>query len=638
MLRGRGGKRPERRRARLAPAAEVGVDVGLPASAGMVPAGEVTPAAGASSSGAPTAEAAVEAGAPAGTGRDELPGLAEHDGILGTRQDSPGGPGAGGSLAGGPDAGGRGRTGGGSLVAVNVIIAVFVALALALRLYQLARPGYLLSVTEYDDGPYFGSAVRLVDGSIPYHDFLLVQPPGITLLMTPAALVGKVVGTDWAIAIGRLLTVCASVTCVVLAGWLARHRGALAVIVACGLTAVYPDSIQAAHTVLVEPWLTMFCLAGAVAVFDGDRFTASRQRLVWGGVAFGFAGVVEVWAVFPLAVIVLLSLRAPRRLISYLAGAAAGFLIPVLPFAALAPRGFYQGLVTAQVGSRYKANRIVNWYRMKEMAGLTDIHVTHATAWLVAAAIAALVGGLLGGAWIVTRRLPTRLEWFCVGSAILIVAAFMWPNQFHYHFVAFLAPFIGLAIGLPAARLIQDFGTPRVIQSSGDAAAVNTSRPAAARWVQWGAVAVAGLALSAMTVVQARAETHLKSHVKYSTVTKVRKLIPAGSCVVTDEVSMTITADRFVSDVPGCPLLVDSIGTDYALSHGRDPGTGAASFPAVVQVWSYALAHAQYVWLSGREAHRVPWTPALLSYFKANFTQIMGHGLKSAVFQRNGAP
>jgi hypothetical protein len=565
-------------------------------------------------------------GVPAGAGLTPAGSLAPADAPPVTRPDSTG------TVTGRPGAGP------GPLTVLNMIIAVFAGLALVLRLYQLARPGYLLSVTEYDDGPYFGSAIRLVSGSIPYRDFLLVQPPGITLLMTPAALAGKVVGTDWAIAIGRLLTICASVTCVVLAGWLARHRGALAVIVACGLTAVYPDSIQAAHTVLVEPWLAMFCLAGALAVFDGDRFTSSRHRLVWGGAAFGFAGVVEVWAIFPLAVIAALSLRAPRRLVSCLAGAAAGFLVPVLPFAALAPRGLYQGLVTAQVGARYKPIRIANWYRMKEMAGLTDIHVTHATAWLAAAAIVALAAGLLGGAWVVTRRLPTGLEWFCAGSAALIVAAFLWPNQFHYHFVAFLAPFIGLSIGLPAARLIQDFGTPRVSQSAGEAAVADASRPASAWWLQWSAVAAAGLALTVMTIVQARAESRLKPHVKYTTVTRVRRLIPAGSCVVTDEVSMTIAADRFVSAVPGCPLLLDSIGTDYALSHGRDPRTGAASFPAVVRVWSYALAHAQYVWLSGRESHRVPWTPALAAYFRAHFTQIMGHGVKGGVFRRNDLP
>src|SRR5579875_2761179 len=68
---------------------------------------------------------------------------------------------------------------------VGLAITIATVLALGLRLYQLTRPGYLLSVTEYDDGPYFGSALRLVSGVLPYRDFLLVQPPGITLLMIP---------------------------------------------------------------------------------------------------------------------------------------------------------------------------------------------------------------------------------------------------------------------------------------------------------------------------------------------------------------------------------------------------------------------------------------------------------------------
>jgi hypothetical protein len=50
--------------------------------------------------------------------------------------------------------------------------------------------------------------------------------------------------------------------------------------------------MQAARTVLLEPWLVLFCLLGALAVFDGDR--AGGRRLIWGGLAFGFAGAVKV--------------------------------------------------------------------------------------------------------------------------------------------------------------------------------------------------------------------------------------------------------------------------------------------------------------------------------------------------------
>src|SRR6185312_6282801 len=178
----------------------------------------------------------------------------------------------------------------GWLTPVNAAIIICTLLALGLRLLLLSRPGYLLGVTEYDDGPYFGSSVSLIDGLLPYKEFILVQPPGITLLMLPAAALSKITGTAAAMASGRVLTTLASSAGVLLVGLLVRHRGLLTVIVACGLVAVYPDSVSTARTVLVEPWLVLFCLLGALALFDRDRLTTSGRRLFWSGVAFGFAG------------------------------------------------------------------------------------------------------------------------------------------------------------------------------------------------------------------------------------------------------------------------------------------------------------------------------------------------------------
>ena len=73
----------------------------------------------------------------------------------------------------------------------TVVIAAATVLALGLRVYELSLPGYLFGLTEYDDGSYFGSAVHLVGGILPYRDFVFVQPPGILLLMAPAALVAQ---------------------------------------------------------------------------------------------------------------------------------------------------------------------------------------------------------------------------------------------------------------------------------------------------------------------------------------------------------------------------------------------------------------------------------------------------------------
>ncbi len=68
-------------------------------------------------------------------------------------------------------------------------------------------------------------------------------------------------------AAARLLTVGASAACVTLLGSLVRHRGAFVTLVACGVLAVYPDDIMAAHTLLLEPWMNLLVLAGACLAF-----------------------------------------------------------------------------------------------------------------------------------------------------------------------------------------------------------------------------------------------------------------------------------------------------------------------------------------------------------------------------------
>jgi alpha-1,2-mannosyltransferase len=508
----------------------------------------------------------------------------------------------------------------GTITPVTVVIVAATLLALGLRMYQFVRPGLLLGVTEYDDGPYFGSAVRLVDGSLPYRDFLIVQPPGITLLMLPLALLSKVTGTAAAMATGRVLTALAGAAAVALAGLLVRHRGIFATVVVCGISAVYPDSIGAAHAVLVEPWLVLFCLIGALAVFDGDRLTTSGRRLAWGGAAFGFAGAVEVWAIVPVIVIVALSLRFPRRLAVYLAGVAAAFLIPVLPFAVLAPKGLYQGVVSAQVGTRVHPLRVPIWQRLKDLTGLANTHGTsHLTLLVAAVLITVFVLASLLLAFLYDRRPPPALDVFAVVTAALVVVMFMWPDQFHYHFGAFLGPFLAMALGLPAARLLAAFRRP----GRGPAASGQDRGQAVTPVLTWCAAGLAALAVITMASLQANWETTEGPKEPVSLIPAAERLIPPGACVLTDEVSLTIMANRFISNVPGCSLLLDPTGTDFALSHGRLPGTGAARYPALAALWRNAFSHAQYVWLSFKWQHRIPWPAGLMAYFRAHFTSIL---------------
>jgi alpha-1,2-mannosyltransferase len=509
------------------------------------------------------------------------------------------------------------------LTPVGWVIVATTALALGLRLWQLSSPGHLTGVTEYDDGVYLGAALRLVHGVVPYRDFVLVQPPGLILIMTPVAALAKWTGTAGAMAVGRVLTACAGAAAVPVAGRLVRHRGLLAVLITCGLLAVYPDAIAASITVLQEPWLVLCCLAGAVVVFDGDQVTDDWKRLAWGGAAFGFAGAIKVWAVIPALVIAALAVRRPWRAGVYLSGTAAGFLIPVLPFAIARPGLFYRGVIVAQI-VRVDDVRVSAWTRLTSMTGMNSLSpVSHQTVLIASIGIPVLVVLAFAGGWVLTRRPPPALDWFALVTAAGVVAAFLWPADFYYHYSNFLAPFLALCVGLSTARLVAGLEQ-------------RAWRPVRDGRARRAATAVAAAAIVAMAVSQVFHEGRARASLDQFAA--VQQIIPSGACVLTDEVSYTIAADRFFSSDRHCSQVVDGDGTDLALSDGRNGVTGASQVPAVQGVWHHALVTAQYVWLSSRPdstaARRIAWTPELSRYFSRHFRRVHAAGVVGYLYQR----
>ena len=100
--------------------------------------------------------------------------------------------------------------------------------------------------------------------------------------------------------------------------------------------------------------------------------------------------------------------------------------------------------------------------------------------------------------------------------------------------------------------------------------------------------------------------------------------IPKGACVVTDEASLTISADRFADLPTGCPDIIDALATTLVLSNGVSVQAGADHMPLVVAAWRSWLGKADYVWLSPAHGsrRRIPWTPALSAWFNANFAKL----------------
>jgi len=480
------------------------------------------------------------------------------------------------------------------------VIAVCTAAAAFLRFYVLARPGYLLGVTGYDDGVQFGDAVRLVSGVIPYRDFVVVQPPGSILLMAPVALLGKATGAAWGLAIARLLTAAADTACVVLLGLLVRHRGPVAAGIACGIYAVYPDALVAAQTFLLEPWLNLFCLIGALLVFDGDQLAQGR-RLAWGGAAFGFAVAVKLWALAPLAVIGLLaarSPRSPRRLGLLAAGVAAGLAAPVLPFLSMAPAALIKDVLTTQF-VRASLIHPAPLPRLTDLAGLSLFpHLSSLLGDLVLIAVVAVVAIGYLAAWRARARRPAALDWYALIGLVAVTGMLLWPYGYWPHYGAVAGPFLALVLALPAGLLGPEEHRRQIV-------------------ALMAACAVAVVVIAALGLRQFVAETGLQAPA--SLTAGADRLIPPGSCVLSNDPSLTVSADRFAPASPACPAMVDAYGTLLAMTDGRKMLAPPQQVRSVTALWGAQFARARYVWLETGSEGQIPWTPALYAYFTSHF-------------------
>jgi hypothetical protein len=510
-------------------------------------------------------------------------------------------------------------------------------LALAVRLFTLSRPGFLTQSTEYDDGVYLGAAIRLTQGVMPYKDFAFVQPPGILLLMSPVALFARATSTVAGLALARVLTVLASVACVPLAGNLVRFRGTLVTALTCFILAIYPSDIAAAHTLLLEPWMNLLVLIAANLAFSRGRLAPSVARLAWAGVLIGLAGVVKFWSgapAFVLLVIVVLACRSAarqeepgawRRLVAYLGGLVAAFVVPLLPFAASAPHAFYRSTIVyqaARVGTYTPLSlRLAHitgvidvldyWGRVTLSAGsnsvfgqAVDADTTPTTPHLLPFVASGLLVVIVAAGFYLARRSLTQAEWFSLFTCVGALAAILGYSAFFYHYPAFPGPWLAILVAVSLGALIER------------GAAAWSGLP-----VRQLAVGAAGLVLTAACVLQI---AEVKGLATPKGNAEISSLIPPGSCVVADEVALIVSANRFESSKPGCPVVLDSLATTLVLAHGQSVQGGADRNKAAIAGWKAILLRAQYVWLSPNHWKRIPfgYNSAQWAWFTDHFRQI----------------
>ncbi|MGH9129539.1 MAG: phospholipid carrier-dependent glycosyltransferase [Acidimicrobiales bacterium] len=497
--------------------------------------------------------------------------------------------------------------------------------AVGLLAFQLHQSNFLFGVIEYDDAVNLGAAVRLVHGALPYRDFVLMQPPGLPLLISPVALLSRLTGTRDAMAIARLLTIVVAGGNVVLLGRLLRHRGAPATFLGCTVLAAFSSAILTARTFMLEPYLVLFCLIGAVACFEGDQLTSRRRRLILAGVAFGFAGSVKIWAILPVVVIVVLCLPAVRRrALPFVWGVAAGFAVPCAPFFFAAPMRFVNEVIVVQL-SRVTNARMPIGIRLEYLTGLygSGLHLSRA---LVDATTIG-IGLFVAGAFVVTQlsgsRLPlSRLEAFVLGSAAIVGLSLLVPTEFYYHYADWFAPFLAGLICLAAAR----WGRSAVSVAGWLGRTAGAGPRAGPNWPA--RVTASVILLVGVGVLASGGQFSKVNAAAAPDPGKViEQHVPPGACVLTDLTSQTLSASRMVSSDPSCPLLIDSFGTDLSLAGGRTLAAGGASVPAVQRRWLTYFEGARYVVLSSPHTARIPWTPAITAYFATHFVRLKAPGV-----------
>jgi hypothetical protein len=498
------------------------------------------------------------------------------------------------------------------MVWIPVIAGLF---ALAICCYQLSLPNVLLGIhgysgNGYDDGVYFGAATRLVHGVLPYRDFDFLHPPGITIVLSPVALLGRLIGTRDALAVARCLTVLVVGFNAALAALALRNRGRLAMVVAGGSLALFPLAVAADQSLLLEPYLVFFCLLGVIALFSAGDL-ANPHRIFLAGIAFGFATCTKLWAV--LVVVAALACCGPRwrRLGPLLAGLVVGFGVPCLIFVAAAPHAFFHDVLVAQLHRGTSGQDALSIaQRLVMISGLAGLHGINGTTGL---AVGLFVGfaALVAAVYLSTWRQRTRFDWFVLVGPVVVLAGMFSSAEFYDHYAYFPAALLALLLAICAAQV--NSWVRQLSKRPGFA-----DRPITQR-----AVSLTGVgALIVVTVLLVQqdatyASTYLKDSADPSAAIETR--IPEGACVVFDYAILAIDANRFDPAGTGCPAVVDPFGMWLTRNNGQPPPASPPFPAAFTAAWRGWFDRSDYVVLSIPYSNYIPWTPSLESHFRKDF-------------------
>ncbi len=426
---------------------------------------------------------------------------------------------------------------------------VVALVALAARLAPVLRGGGLTGILAYDDGVYYSAADGLLSGRLPYRDYLLLHPPGITLVLAPFAALGRLVGEDpVGLAAARLAFMLLGATSAVLVWAVARQVSPRAGLVAGLGYAVWQPASYAERTTLLEPLVNLGLLA-ALALLGPSAGSASRRRVALAGVALGLAVAVKAWAVVPFAVLALWLLHRDGRrgAVTFTGAGTAAAAVVSLPFLLAAGPAMVRMVVLDQLGR--PSNGVPLATRLASIEGwqLSPVPLPTGSARL-AVVIALLVAA---AAAVVAWRVPATRVW----AALLVAqgALLLTSPSYFAHYGTYVAPALVLIAGAGADAVL--------CAVEAHTAAFRPLVPA--------------LGLVALAVLSAHVVTQPEG--RRVPVRTAEDALSGVRCVAADSAAALVTADVLTRDLrDGCRLVVDVTG----LTYDQDPGDlGAGPTP-----------------------------------------------------------
>lgn len=419
------------------------------------------------------------------------------------------------------------------------VLPAIVVVAFAARLLPVLRGGGLSGILAYDDGVYFSAAESFVFGRLPYRDFLLLHPPGIVLALSPFALLARLTTDVTGFAAARLAFMALGALNAALVYRVARRAGPVAGPAAGLFYAVWGPAVSAEQTTLLEPLVNLGLLSGLLLL--GDQSSTSRRRMLAAGAVLGLATAVKLWAVVPLAVLLvwLLVRRRPRDAATFALGSAAAAAAVCLPFFVMAPERMFRLLVLDQLGRATNGVAVVS-----RLAGITD--ASHMARLLGGSA--GLMTALLSSAAVVAVALATwlhpRARLWC--ALLVVQATLLLAGPLYFtHYAAYVAPALALVVGAVVGR-----GWLAL-----------RARAPALRPLAVGAAALAAYALLAATLQHPAGRPRPDE--------AVRAAVVDARCVAGDTPSTLVTADLLGHDLRNdCTVLVDPTGLAYNQDDG----------------------------------------------------------------------